>query len=247
MATIYCFSATGNSLHAANNIAAAINATVAPITRDAVVCDDDVVGIVFPAYYFSAPTIVRNFAKTLKLTNPGAYLFVVMTSGGGAHGAANALRRLLPKQPNYTAELKTADNYVPMYEPKYNNETYEKEQTQLMQIIKDIKTKKQQRGGHYTPLNWAVRLAMPGPGCDKKFSVAHCNGCGLCAQVCPVDNITIAEHQPVFAHSCEHCLACLHACPTSAINYGKSAGRARYRHPNVTITDLINHTGGQPC
>lgn len=236
--TIYCFSATGNSLHAAQTIADELGGQVMPITRSPATTDDSMVGLVFPAFFWSAPNIVLQFAKQLKLTNPGAYLFVVMLSGGSAPGAANAVRGLLPRTPAYVAELKSADNYLPMYEPKHNDETFQKEQVQLRQIISDIKAKKQQRGGYYTPVNRVVRGFMPGPDCDKKFSVSGCNGCGLCANICPVDNIKLEENRPAFAHRCEHCLACLHACPTKAINYGKSAGRARYIHPNVTVTQL---------
>jgi len=244
MATIYCFSATGNSLHAAKKIAKGLNGKVLPITRTPVQTDEEVVGIVFPAFYFSAPTIVRNFAKTLKLTNPEAYLFVVMTSGGMAPGATGALHRLLPKRPNYTAELKTADNYLPMYPPSHSDETFEKEQTQLTQIIEDLKAKHTQHGSRYTPLNWAVRLAMPGIKSDKKFKLgASCNGCGVCEKICPVNNIKVEDNKPTFLHRCEHCLACLHACPAGTIDYGKSVGRARYRHPEISVTDLIEYKG----
>jgi len=237
MATIYCFSATGNSLHAAREIAKAIGGTVKPITRNPAMTGDDMVGLVFPCFFWSAPNIVLEFAKNLKITNKGAYVFTVMTSGGSGFGAVNAVRGRL--KPAYAAELKTADNYVPMYEPTHSDATYEKEQAQLQQIISDIKARKKQRGGLYTPVNRVVRLFLPTNDCDSKFVVTGCTGCGLCAGVCPVKNILMEAGSPKFTHRCEHCLACLHACPAKAIDYGKSAGKERYIHPGIHLAQLL--------
>jgi len=237
MATIYCFSATGNSLHAARAIAGELNGTVQAITRTAAITDDDTVGIVFPAFFWGAPAIVLDFAKQLKITNPAAYVFSIVVSGGSAPGAANALRGL---KLSYAAELKTVNNYLPSYEVNNDAEVHAKAQAQLEQIIADIKAKKTQRGGFYTPVNRIIRRMMPGPGSDAKFSVAGCNACGVCATACPVGNISATAGGPAFAHRCEHCLACMHACPAKAIDYGKSAGKERYIHPEIKLAELIN-------
>jgi len=232
---IYCFTSTGNSLHAARKIADALGTQVAPITREPATTDSDIVGIVFPAFFWGAPTIVEDFARTLTISNPKAYVFAICVSGGGAYGAGNALRRLL--KVDYTAELKHVNNYIPGYEVNNTSDVHAIAQLQLQCIIEDLQARKIKRG-YFTPVNRIVRRFMPGPASDAKFSVSGCTGCGICAKVCPVGNITV-EGEPKFAHRCEHCVACMHACPAAAINFGKSVGKARYIHPDVPLAELI--------
>ncbi|MCL2195909.1 MAG: EFR1 family ferrodoxin [Oscillospiraceae bacterium] len=233
---IYCFSSTGNSLHTARRIAEALGTQVAPITPEPATCADDIVGLVFPAFFWGAPTVVEAFARTLNITNPQAYVFAIVVSGGSAPGAANSLRRW--HKLAYCAELKHVNNYIPGYAVNNEPDVHANAQAQLAQIIADLNACKTQRAGFYTPLNRVIRRAMPGPASDAKFSISGCTGCGICASACPVSNITV-DTQPQFAHRCEHCLACMHACPAAAINYGKSAGKARYLHPDVPLAQLI--------
>ncbi|MCL2530526.1 MAG: EFR1 family ferrodoxin [Oscillospiraceae bacterium] len=238
---IYCFTSTGNSLHSARNIAEALGTQVAPITREPATCHSDVVGLVFPAFFYGAPTIVEDFARALTITKPDAYVFAVCVSGGGAHGAGNALRRFLAF--DYIAELMHVNNYIPGYSINNKPDVHAAASEQLAQIIADLKAQKMQRG-RYTPINRIVRRVMPGPASDAKFKISGCTGCGICAKVCPVGNIKI-DAQPQFAHRCEHCLACMHACPVAAINFGKSAGKARYIHPDVPLAELIQFYQGE--
>ena len=85
---------------------------------------------------------------------------------------------------------------------------------------------------------------------DTRFWVTDaCNGCGLCAQVCPVANIAMRDGRPVWRHQCEQCLACLQWCPQRAIQSGKlTQRRGRYHHPEVKVEDLIRAptTPGRP-
>lgn len=67
-----------------------------------------------------------------------------------------------------------------------------------------------------------------------------CSSCGICAQVCPVENIELKAGRPVWGSACEQCLACLNLCPESAIQHGKtSADQARYRNPKVALREII--------
>lgn len=80
---------------------------------------------------------------------------------------------------------------------------------------------------------------------DRAFEADEsCNGCGVCARVCPVGNVSMVEGQcsprPVWHHRCEQCFACLHWCPQEALQFGsETSGRRRYHHPDVKLADML--------
>lgn len=85
------------------------------------------------------------------------------------------------------------------------------------------------------------------PKMDGDFWVDEkCNGCTICAKVCPVGNITMSADKPVWSHRCEQCLACIQWCPKEAIQYGKKTPNyERYHHPEVTLKDIVGESFGQ--
>ncbi|MEA4926811.1 MAG: EFR1 family ferrodoxin [Syntrophomonadaceae bacterium] len=76
---------------------------------------------------------------------------------------------------------------------------------------------------------------------DRSYEVDDkCDGCGICAGICPVDNIAMADERPAWRHRCESCLACLVWCPRTAISGGILSGREeRYHHPRVKLKDML--------
>lgn len=83
------------------------------------------------------------------------------------------------------------------------------------------------------------------PFMDKSFRYNEkCNGCGICAQICPVNNIKMVDHRPFWQNRCEQCVACLHWCPKESIQYGNNMSNCkRYHHPEVTINDILKQKG----
>ncbi len=247
MAIIYCFTSTGNSLHASRKIAEAIGAEVVPVTYEPVTTDDDVIGIVFPVFFFGAPNVVMRFVRNLEVTNPNAYIFAVTTYGATAPGAVDEIRKYLRGcKLSYTASVKSVENYLPMYEVDDTDEVHAEAEQKMQEIIQDVKGRKEKQDGRYNFVNRLVKSRFPGrrANCDEKFTVSDaCTGCGTCAKVCPVENIAIRDGRPTFDHRCEHCISCMHCCPTMAIDYGKSQGRARYVHPDVGVNGLVEFWG----
>jgi len=78
------------------------------------------------------------------------------------------------------------------------------------------------------------------PLTDKSISVDdQCTGCGICAKVCPVENIKIVNGRPEFQHRCEMCFACDEWCPVDAIHHWSRKDGVKYHHPGVHLKDMI--------
>lgn len=85
-----------------------------------------------------------------------------------------------------------------------------------------------------------TRIAPKFTEMDRDYNVSDdCISCGICAKVCPVNNIEMKDGKPTFKHNCEQCMACIHNCPKQALNYKNvTAGRIRYRNPDVSLEEL---------
>ncbi|HIV19537.1 MAG TPA: EFR1 family ferrodoxin [Candidatus Merdivicinus intestinigallinarum] len=76
----------------------------------------------------------------------------------------------------------------------------------------------------------------------KLHSTERCNGCGLCAQVCPGNCIEIQDGRAVHTDdNCQVCLACIHHCPQNAVRLSvpEVNPNARYIHPQISIREII--------
>ncbi len=261
-ATIFYFSATGNSLHIAKSIAARLEgSTLVPMIRslpdERVAAGTACIGFVFPTHYFGVPPLVTQFIKKLDM-NLVQYSFAVTTCGSriinsGLRQVGNLLRQK-GKHLDAGFHIEMVSSYIPLS----NLPPLTKQQQRLaaadrkiQNIVDLILAKASVHEPEYLWLPsvainnyWQQKLLVQA---DRKFSCSSaCNSCGVCAKVCPADNIRLVNGKPEWQHRCQECLACLHFCPTHSIDFGsRTAGRRRYHHPAVQVSEIINAKGGK--
>lgn len=248
LSCIYWFSGTGNSLYAAKQLSAALgDIPLVQITRKThpggVGGSGEKVGFVFPSYYGNLPRIVRSFIKKLEI-EPGTYLFSVVTMGAAGQGSVAALDTLLKEKGhclNYGRGIMMPRNYVLMYNPADSEKSVkamDKVDAKLKKYAAEIEEEKQlTKKMPITAANLYKNIAE----LDAAFTVGeNCTGCGLCKQICPVENIRLDNGKPEWLHHCEHCVACISWCPVGAIEYGnRTQARRRYRNPKVKAEELV--------
>jgi len=260
---IYYFTGTGNSLAAAKKIAAVLgDCELVPIAslqtaKGDIVPPAERVGIVCPVYFSGIPLMVTGFAMRLDLSH-SQYTFSVVTFGGsGASSALWQLDSLLKKRKPRGLDagfmVKMPGNYILLYSSPAGKKR-EKLLAMADAQIEDIAGRVSRQEIRKLPSAFLARFvhslmyprfASHVHDDDRKFSVSdNCTSCGICAAICPAENIELVEGKPVWKHHCELCCGCIHICPAGAIQAGpRTAPRQRYLNPSVTIAELKKHRG----
>lgn len=250
---LYYFTATGNSLAAAQELGSLLeDSLLVPIvSANGEECSKETqrIGLVTPVYHLGLPRIVADFCVNTLAVFQQAYYFLVLTYGGIAGAAGMQAARLLEQRGialSYCASVAMVDNFV----PRRRIPTEERQQDILLSADERLReiaahiTEQDFASAHdlftNAQLRYHDKAAQRYSDSDRLLTVnSHCTSCGLCEKVCPVQNIRVGEKKVEFLHHCEQCLACLHWCPPSAINAGvKTAKRGRYHHPRIRSQDI---------
>lgn len=243
---ILYFSGTGNSRYAALRLHAVLGGELVDIgerlrRRDFLPLRSPIPFVlVAPTYAWGLPKVVEEWLRRTPLAGDKR-LYAVLTCGGSCGGAERKLRRLaaeLSLEFRGLAEIPMPENYIAMYTPPAPEEA-EAQLRQAETLLEQAARRMEE--GRVLP---RVRHGLPGAlqtglvnplfyrfiMSDRKFRAGEdCVGCGRCAELCPLSNISLTEGRPRWGGSCTHCMACICACPVSAIEYGRaSVGRRRY-------------------
>lgn len=252
---IYYFSCTGNTEWAARQLAEATGEELVWIPdamkerRKVVLKPDERVGVCFPVHGWRPPKNVREFCRSLCISNPeGHYAFALCTAGDNIGETMRLLKEDLNEsgvELQALCSLVMPESYIGL--PFMDVDKPEKERRKIKEaqlrlnrfigIVKDKKTWQQPLTvGNWPKTNTRVigsyfvnRLVT-----DKHFRVDadRCIGCGKCQKVCPTGNVGIGDDRlPHWSHdgSCLTCFACYHYCPERAISFGhRTDGKGQY-------------------
>lgn len=226
---------------------------------------DERVGFVFPIYAWGPPQQVLDFIDNMALKNNlGNYIYAVATCGKNTGNTMKLLKKhLMRKMLKLSSgfSLVMPNNYI--LAGDVNTKDEEKQilaeaEESLHAIAARIATREQnvflvEKGPVPFLLTGLIHPAFSHQPYKTKpfYATDACNQCGICVKVCNCANIELGTSpkieksanitkKPVWGNDCTQCLACIHYCPTRAIQYGKATlNKGRYTNPNVKWNYLI--------
>ncbi len=263
---IFYFSATGNSLYTAKaisksideeivNIASIMNDSNSDFTFD--LKENETIGFVFPLFAWSAPQMVFEFIEKVNFKNyNNNYVFTIATFGQNIGRYDEFISEALDNKNinlNSAFSLNMPNNYIMVWDETKQNECLKKADERI-EYICDILNERKDAFDVETIINGSK--APEGTGKEAALNMNEwfnnrlhdpsqfyvtddCIGCKLCFEVCNGQTLTYPDKKPVWGDNCYKCLACLHACPNKAIQFGKfTESNGRYRNPNIDIGEL---------
>jgi ferredoxin len=252
MTKIFYFSGTGNTLWSAKKIAELLGGCelfniAAEMRKPPETIEAERIIFLFPAYAYQSPLLVRRFLIRSVIRSP--YIAAIVTFGTDPGGALAEVHRVLKRKKtkvSFFGRIPSVENYIPIFGPPRERKKTERlamQRDATEEMARALDAQNTNRVWPVRPLSMCVSslLRLAKPLFVKGFKVtAECNGCGICAAICPACNITMKERRPVFSPGCEHCQACLNWCPRRAIRYIRlKPDTPRYHHPEVGIAEMF--------
>ena len=250
---ILWFSGTGNSCYVARQLAERLNEHLVSVAEainfekfDYTLQPGEMLGFVFPTYSWGPAPVVLQLLQNLKVAGytPATYCYMVTTCGDDVGRSVPIFAKALRKY-GFTLQgafsVQMPNNYICMKGFYVDDKAVEQEKLRAaperiesvaMRIAEhrcttDVVVGRWRCVKSHIIRPWFKRYAMS----DKAFHAdpVVCDRCGRCVKVCPMLNIELTDKGPKWQGKCAMCLACLHHCPTRAIQYGKQTqGKGRY-------------------
>ena len=201
--------------------------------------DTERLGIVFPVYCWGLPYPVRRFIREClgrRDNSKLGYVFGLATCGAFPLYTLHDLSAELSDAGialAYGASFRLPDAYLPLQKKAVTPEATEKMakdiEPKLEKTIQDISNEEisiPRRGPGWRIVRRISQSAMA-PRNNMGIIVNECSGCGTCAAICPMGNISIVNGRAAMGPECISCFACYHRCPENAIEYKGATGQYR--------------------
>ena len=253
MTKIYFFSGTGNTFWSAKKIAEQIDDKCELINigveaeKSSIVIEADAVVLLFPAYAYGPPLIVKNFVRKAAIKTP--YFAAFVTHGTLPGGALADICRIVRRKEIkafYFSNIPAVENYIAIFgppKPKTAERRLGLQNDATTKAARCVIERKTNRINTFRPCSTFIStLFSLGVKIFFKWYKVNkdCDGCGECEKLCPVSAITMKGGRPEFSKKCEHCQGCLNWCKKNAILFARiKSGTIRYHHPEIKVEELL--------
>ena len=245
--TLRVFSASGNTMLAAQQFAATciahdVPVTIVPLQADwPAAADDTVLGLAFPVAMFSTYRFIWQWLRALPPGNGRPVVALATCAGSSLGGLWRPLGGLLRRRgyrPVAACEMRFPSNVFFIASESANQKCRTEGLAATAQfaaaylagsarwpgvpLIGDVMGVISQAGVSLAAADWHQRLF------HLAVAARLCTGCGACQRSCPVANIVV-DNVPRFGRHCEYCLRCAAVCPVAAIRPPFNWRGRRYR------------------
>ncbi len=215
----------------------------------------DLLGFCFPVYAFGIPRICSNYLKRLDRFTVKQKVFILITAGDKDESgfAIKECENVLTKKNCdiiYSGVIQMPVNWTTSSKPPFPPSSEE-----ASEIIRKGEILARTIGAEilngtrkYHSFNYPERYSrfrfyweywlfkyLGVQNMWRLFNVYDtCNGCRLCAGICPTNSIEIINNKPVWTKSCEQCMRCVNFCPTGSVyqsHGGGTIGKNKYHEP----------------
>lgn len=246
---IFYYSGCGNSRHVAEQLAARLEQKLVFIPQaarqgeyDYALAEGESLGFVFPIYSWRPPKLVLDFVRGLRIEGRPSYVYMVVTYGDDAGLADRMLGKALAAaglrldaafgvtMPNTYVNM----SFMDVDKPDVVQRKLAEAESRIGEVAEMVAAQRRltdlNRGGAPWLKTYVVGEGFNKWVSDKKYRATEaCVSCGRCVQVCPLQNIVLADGRPHWNGHCTHCEACYHYCPQNAIQFGRATrGKGQY-------------------